>query len=425
MRAFAHLAGAAARTGRAAVVSSISCRSAGPALGRFQKSAMVRSNGLHTTAIVHSAQPTRTEPVQAWLFQVRPLAPTDTSDDHEGSRSEEDSTALATSAADSVANDESDDERVYIQRDDFEFARAGITLLPATLFAMPPRTDLLHRAVVWQRREWWQGTSKVKVRGEVRGGGKKPWRQKGTGRARHGSIRSPIFRGGGVIHGPKPRDHSIKLPAKVQRLAIRAALSIKYAQGDLYIVDDLDIPGWKTRMAVPALEEQGWDTKTLFVGTGPNEHFERAVGNLPTVDYIDAADISVYHMLLRHSLVLTRSAVADLEARLVPVVQRPRLVNNPEYDVTYVKPPYKPSTKSKQSQRPAFLPRQRTKKSPKRVIRVYTSPRKWGGRKYIDRKYANVGGAAAKYLGNVSDPYEEDSEEDCEEDDVWEDEPSR
>eukprot|EP00035_Acanthoeca_spectabilis_P022156 m.442294 g.442294 ORF g.442294 m.442294 type:complete len:408 (+) comp18783_c0_seq1:44-1267(+) len=346
--------------------------------------------------------------VQAWLFEVRSIenasgaaAAADTEDTEEAEAVED-------------GGDDAEEivEPVVIRRDDYEFSRAGITVLPSELFAVPPRVDLLHRVVVWQRREWWQGTSNAKKRGEVRGGGKKPWPQKGSGRARASSIRSPIWKGGGVVHGPRPRDHSIDIPSKMQKLALRVALSVKYAQGDLYVVDSLATPSPKTQLAAAALEEHSWDAKTLFVGTGDNRNFALSVRNLGTVDYIDEADLNVYQALLRHSLVLTTSAIEALEARLVPRVSPPVSVNDPSRETRFVKPKYTKKTLSKQAQRPDFLPKQNRKKPPKRVVRVYPSPTVRGGkRKYIDRKYAAVGGAAANYMAAISAPVEDVGEE--------------
>lgn len=122
--------------------------------------------------------------------------------------------------------------------------------LDPTVFGRPLRPDILQRVVNYQRRLWWQGTAKTKTRAEVRGGGRKPWKQKGTGRARHGSIRSPIWRGGGRAHGPVPHSHAIALPKRVRRLGLQTALSAKYQQGDLLLVDSLDLDNPSTEVGL-------------------------------------------------------------------------------------------------------------------------------------------------------------------------------
>ncbi|QDZ23651.1 ribosomal protein L4 [Chloropicon primus] len=117
----------------------------------------------------------------------------------------------------------------------------GSITLPGLVYDQPLRKDIVHRVVVWQRANWRQGTVKVKTRSEVRGGGRKPWPQKGTGRARAGSIRSPLFRGGGKAHGPRPKDWSQSLNSKIRRLGLRVAVSSKLAAGQLTVVDELKI----------------------------------------------------------------------------------------------------------------------------------------------------------------------------------------
>lgn len=210
------------------------------------------------------------------------------------------------------------------------FERSAIIQLAGDVFGAEPRLDILHRVVVWQRREWWQGTASAKGRAEVRGGGRKPWRQKGTGRARASSIRSPLWRGGGVVHGPKPRDHRIQIPNKVHRMALRVALSVKYAQGDLVVVDDFDIPTHRTVPVARMLEDAGLDCPTLFVdGDHPPDNFLLATRNIKDCDAIAQEDISVYSILHRHKLVLTRSAVEHLENRLTTAETAVTPVNIP------------------------------------------------------------------------------------------------
>lgn len=224
-------------------------------------------------------------------------------------------------ASDAVENDgdapKEKEAWLYSLFDEEPLKKAGITKLSGHVFGAPVRLDILHRVVVWQRREWWQGTSRVKQRNEVRGGGKKPWKQKGTGRARVSSIRNPIWRGGGIVHGPKPRDHSIKLPKRIHQFALRVALSVKYAQGDLMIVEDLEMESFKTKGLSTAIKNNGLNPSTLFVdGYDLPTNFELAVRNIPKTAAVTVSDLIVYEMLLCHRLVLTVQAVELLEELL-------------------------------------------------------------------------------------------------------------
>eukprot|EP00039_Didymoeca_costata_P020061 m.339918 g.339918 ORF g.339918 m.339918 type:complete len:281 (+) comp19037_c0_seq1:120-962(+) len=206
---------------------------------------------------------------------------------------------------------------VYDLKDKEPFSKSSIVPLNENVFGAPPRLDILHRVVVWQRREWWQGTAKTKNRSEVRGGGKKPWKQKGTGRARVSSIRSPLWRGGGVVHGPRPRDHRIKLPNKVHLFAFRVMLSVKYAQGDLIIVDDLDLETYKTKELVDMMSRNELGDSVLFVdGVSVPRNLDLAVRNIQNCAAISIEELTVYEMLLRPRLVLTMSAVRMLESLL-------------------------------------------------------------------------------------------------------------
>lgn len=215
---------------------------------------------------------------------------------------------------------------VYDMFGDTPLERTDIVGLSNYVFGAEPRLDIMHRVVVWQRREWWQGTTRTKSRGEVRGGGRKPWKQKGTGRARVSSTRNPIWRGGGVVHGPKPRDNSIKLPKKVHYMALRTALSVKLGQGDLVIVEDFDAATPKTKAIASILEDSKLAPSVLFCdGVEVPKNFALAVRNIPKCAAINVSELSVYEMLLRHRLVLTRSAVAILEELLGPAVFTPTM----------------------------------------------------------------------------------------------------
>ncbi|KXJ29929.1 uncharacterized protein LOC110235655 [Exaiptasia diaphana] len=191
----------------------------------------------------------------------------------------------------------------------------GLIDLNEFVFGENPRIDILHRVVVWQRAKRRAGTACVKGRSEVRGGGRKPWPQKGHGRARQGSIRAPQFRGGGVVHGPKPKSYAYTLPKKVRRMGLRVALSVRYAQGDLHIVESFeDIEDEKD--LIPILDKRGWKSAVL-VDSVPNPSLIGASEDLEKIDVFYSENVNVYSILLRHNLVLSLDAVKQLEERLV------------------------------------------------------------------------------------------------------------
>lgn len=195
--------------------------------------------------------------------------------------------------------------------------KLGIIDLNSTVFGARPRVDILHRVVVWQRAKVRAGTAKVKDRSEVRGGGRKPWKQKGSGRARQGSIRAPHFVGGGVVHGPRgPVSYDYTLPKKVRQLGLQSALSIKLAQGDLTVVDALFLESHKTRDLLSILELHGLSSALLVDGGDVDINIALAAKNLPEVDFLPGRGLNVYSMLLRDSLVLSVGAVRVLEERL-------------------------------------------------------------------------------------------------------------
>ncbi|KAL9952505.1 hypothetical protein ACROYT_G039772 [Oculina patagonica] len=190
----------------------------------------------------------------------------------------------------------------------------GFVELNEFVFGANPRIDILHRVVVWQRAKKRAGTAKVKDRSERRGGGRKPWRQKGTGRARQGSIRAPQWRKGGRVHGPKPKSYKYSLPKKVRRMGLRTALSVRYAQGDLHIVDSFeDIES--DRDLIPLLEKRGW-TDAVLVDSTQNEVLAEAAAELDRVDVLFHKRLDVYTMLHRKNIILTLEAVQELEEYL-------------------------------------------------------------------------------------------------------------
>lgn len=195
--------------------------------------------------------------------------------------------------------------------------KMGVFDLNEDVFGASPRLDILHRVVVWQRAKSRAGTAKTKDRGEVRGGGRKPRPQKGFGKARQGSIRAPHYRGGGVVHGPRgPVSYDYTLPKKVRSMGLRTALSVKYAQGDLSIVDSLEMDVPKTKEFSSLMNLHGWNSVLLVDGGDVNINLCRATSNLQRVDVLPSRGLNVYSILLRDNLVLSLGAVRMLEERL-------------------------------------------------------------------------------------------------------------
>lgn len=188
--------------------------------------------------------------------------------------------------------------------------------LDDAIFGLTPRRDLLARMVNWQLAKRRAGTHKVKNRSEIARTGGKIYRQKGTGRARHGSARANIFRGGGRAFGPKPRDHAHKLPKKVRRLALCNALSAKAADGKLIVLDSAKLAEGKTAEIARKFGALGWNSVLLIDGATLDEGFARAARNIPGVDVLPQQGANVYDILRRDTLVLTKDAVQALEARL-------------------------------------------------------------------------------------------------------------
>lgn len=184
--------------------------------------------------------------------------------------------------------------------------------LDERIFAAPVRSDLMNDVVLMYLAGQRQGTHKVKGRSEVRGGGRKPWRQKGTGRARQGSIRSPQWKGGGVVFGPTPRSYKYKLPKKVRRLALYSALSSKVDAQKVIILDKLELSEVKTKHMV-ALLRQFELTKALVVDGVKQENALLSTRNIEGVKYTDANGVNVYDLLRYEHLVLTKDAVLKVQ----------------------------------------------------------------------------------------------------------------
>ena len=198
----------------------------------------------------------------------------------------------------------------------FENKTVGEIELDEAVFGVTPRKDILARMVNWQLAKRRAGTHKAKGISDVSGTTKKPYRQKGTGRARQGSLRSPQFRGGGVVFGPVVRSHAHELPKKVRKLALRCALSAKQRDGKLIVVDSVAADSPKTAALAERLEKLGFNSVLIVAGPQVDENFRRAAANLIGVDVLPQAGANVYDILRRDTLVLSRDAVQHLEARL-------------------------------------------------------------------------------------------------------------
>jgi large subunit ribosomal protein L4 len=193
---------------------------------------------------------------------------------------------------------------------------AGTVELNDAVFAATVRDDILARLVHWQLAKRRAGTHKAKSISEIQGTTKKPWRQKGTGRARQGSLRSPQFRGGARIFGPVPRDHGYDLPKQVRKLGMISALSAKRAEGKLVVLDAARLEKPKTKELAQRLDKLGLGSALLIDGAEIDGNFARAARNIPGIDVLPQQGANVYDILRREVLVLTKAAVAALEARL-------------------------------------------------------------------------------------------------------------
>ncbi|MCQ3804965.1 MAG: 50S ribosomal protein L4 [bacterium] len=189
----------------------------------------------------------------------------------------------------------------------------GERSLDPQVFGVTPNLAVLHQVVTAQMAGKRSGTASTKTRAEVRGGGRKPWRQKGTGRARHGSIRSPMWRGGGVAHGPKPRSYHQKTPAKMRRLALRSALSSRASEGAVYAVAPLDWETPRTKAAVALLDAMGLKGKTLVVMERASGVAQRSFRNIPTMRIVEARYITPYDVLWARDLLFCAGTLEIVE----------------------------------------------------------------------------------------------------------------
>jgi large subunit ribosomal protein L4 len=185
--------------------------------------------------------------------------------------------------------------------------------LNESVFGIEPNESVVFDAIVMQRASLRQGSHKVKNRSEVRGGGRKPWRQKGTGRARQGSIRSPQWRGGGIVFGPTPRSYSYKLPKKVRRLAIKSVLSSKVSDNNIVVLEDLSLNTVKTKEIAAILKGLSVEKKALIVTANYNETVALSARNIPGVTVVDADGINVLDVVNHEKLLITKAAVEKVE----------------------------------------------------------------------------------------------------------------
>ncbi|MEN2452305.1 50S ribosomal protein L4, partial [Bacillus sp. JR_15] len=185
--------------------------------------------------------------------------------------------------------------------------------LNASVFGIEPNESVVFDAILMQRASLRQGTHKVKTRSEVRGGGRKPWRQKGTGRARQGSIRSPQWRGGGIVFGPTPRSYSYKLPKKVRRLAIKSVLSSKVIDNNIIVLEDLTLDAVKTKEFAGILKGLSVEKKALIVTADANETVALSARNIPGVTVVEANGINVLDVVNHEKLLITKAAVEKVE----------------------------------------------------------------------------------------------------------------
>jgi large subunit ribosomal protein L4 len=185
--------------------------------------------------------------------------------------------------------------------------------LQDAVFAGPINEDLMHQAVKQYLASHRAGTHKTKTRAEVSGSGKKPWRQKGTGRARVGEIRNPLWRKGGTLFGPQPRDYEYHLPKKMFRAALRSALAFKLKENELSVIDAFSLDDHKTRALAKALSGMGHTRKILIIDHQENENLERASRNMAEVELIPNLQVTPYHVLNAHHVVFSKASIQALQ----------------------------------------------------------------------------------------------------------------
>ncbi|OEF97937.1 50S ribosomal protein L4 [Desulfuribacillus alkaliarsenatis] len=191
--------------------------------------------------------------------------------------------------------------------------QVGDIELSEQVFGIEPNQSVLYDAVLMQRASLRRGTHAVKNRSAVRGGGRKPWKQKGTGRARQGTIRAPQWKGGGVVFGPTPRSYAYKLPKKVRRLALKSALSLKVINDEIVVVDQLQFDAPKTKEMIKILNNLNINQKTLVVGNDEDLNIYLSARNIPGVKFVKATGINVLDLVGHDKLIITKDAVSKVE----------------------------------------------------------------------------------------------------------------
>ena len=194
-----------------------------------------------------------------------------------------------------------------------EGSQVGEIKLNDSIFGIAPHQQAMFDAVLLQRASLRQGTHKTKTRTEVRGGGRKPWKQKGTGRSRQGSIRSPQWRGGGIVFGPTPRKYNLKMNRKVRRLALKSALSFKVLENEMVILNELTLAAPKTKEMVAILDKLEADKKVLLIVDANNNNALLAARNIPSVKVIPATGINVLDLLDARKVIATEDAINHIE----------------------------------------------------------------------------------------------------------------
>ncbi|MCP2519784.1 50S ribosomal protein L4 [Candidatus Aminicenantes bacterium AC-335-B20] len=193
--------------------------------------------------------------------------------------------------------------------------KVGEMALPDEVFSYPVKEHLIYEAVINYRANQRRGTACTKTRGEVSGGGRKPWRQKGTGRARAGSIRSPLWRKGGVVFGPKPRDYSYQIPKKAKRNALKSALAMKLKENKIIIVDNLELDEPKTKKGLEIIKNLEIDSG-LFIDTNKNKNLILAIRNIPKMKAVGWEDVNIYDVLLYDKIIFSKRGFDGLMERL-------------------------------------------------------------------------------------------------------------
>ena len=226
---------------------------------------------------------------------------------------------------------------------DLSNTKVGTVELRPDVFAVKVHQTLLYEAVRQHLAGLRRGTHKVKGRGDVSGGGRKPWRQKGTGRARVGTIRSPLWRHGGTVHGPQPRDYSYTVPRKVLLGALRSALTAKRAGKKMLVIDEFRLPDHKTRGFRESLDKLGVDKSLLIVETSENVNLRRASGNLPRVKLVATHEVNPYDIMAHDRVAFTRAAVEKLQGAVAPKKKE----KSEKKEQTKAKTKAKPKTEAK------------------------------------------------------------------------------